>query len=99
MGFGRQPGKLVLRCWAVNGSLAVVGVSSKVVSGWYDVVREALIWNLITQLEGRNLLFGSSYVLWILGLCRLRASMVWLPPLVTSIVASPQGGQGSPPGS
>ena len=25
MGFGRQPGKLVLRCWAVNGSLAGVG--------------------------------------------------------------------------
>ena len=76
-----------------------LGVTSEVASGGYYVVKEALMWNLTTQLEGRNLLFCSLYVLWILGLCRMRTSMVWLPPLVTSVVASPQGGQGSSPGS
>ena len=71
----------------------------EVASGGYYVVEEALMWNLTTQCAERNLLFGSLYVLWILGLCRMRASMLWLPPLVTSVVASPQGGQGYYPGS
>ena len=76
-----------------------LGVTSEEDSGGYYVVKEALMWNLTRQLEGRNLLFCSLYVLWILGLCRMRDSMVWLPPLVTSVVASPQGGQGYSPGS
>ena len=76
-----------------------LGVTSEVVSGGYYVVKEALMWNLTTQLEGRNSLICSLYALWIPGLCRMRASMVWLLPFVASVVASPQGGQGSSPGS
>ena len=99
MGFGSQSGTMVLWCRAVNGSLAGVGVTLEVASGGYYVVKEALRWNLTTQLEVKSLLFCSLYVLWILGLSRMRASMLWLPPFVTSVVASLQSGQGSSPGS
>ena len=76
-----------------------LGVTSEVASGGYYVVKEVLMWNLTTQCAAMSLLFCSLYVLWILGLCRVRASMLWLPPLVTSVLAFPQGGQDSSPGS